>query len=302
MPSRKRNQGRARKGKAAVAGRGTRAAPPKEERDTCTHGFPLNSMDSTDRQVLQTFRDVAANHRGGLEYFGVIDEMLEKHPDLIQVDGNRELIHSCLVFSGTRNLLLNWDKGDKNDMAEDTVFLLFLENYDPSKCLVRADHLTAGNALDDFLTADFRAKNRDLIQGCQRSLVRFYRKRIPCSCLDEMNAEAKPQSKTGLCDHCKQRKEYRAGLRDCSRCKLQQYCSEECQAAAWPRHKADCRRWSQKPKTKTTSAFGKGGASSASTPAKDGATPAPSGSGSYGSVSTPLAATEKKAGAASSKK
>ena len=56
------------------------------------------------------------------------------------------------------------------------------------------------------------------IEGCQCSLVRFFKNRIPCSCLDEKYASVKSQQpKTGLCDQCGQRQERKA-LMVCSHC------------------------------------------------------------------------------------
>ena len=74
----------------------------------------------------------------------------------------------------------------------------------------------------------------------KRDMKKFYRKRIACKCLKEMHLEARKSStKLGVCYHCKEVKE-RALLMVCSRCRISQYCSRECQIASWPRHKCDC--------------------------------------------------------------
>lgn len=87
---------------------------------------------------------------------------------------------------------------------------------------------------------DFSLKNMDAVAGCERSQLEFYRKRIPCSCLDEKHAAAKSQPKTAACISCRARKERNSFLL-CSRCKKAQYCDRSCQIADWPRHKEHCK-------------------------------------------------------------
>ena len=55
-----------------------------------------------------------------------------------------------------------------------------------------------------------------------------------------MHLEArKTIPKMGKCFNCKVEKE-RVDLSVCNRCMVMQYCSRECQVAAWPSHKLDC--------------------------------------------------------------
>merc|ERR1719401_989759 len=108
--------------------------------------------------------------------------------------------------------------------------LLFLE----LRSLTEGCHRTSKN--DDWL--DLFKKGRDLHD--RKSLVRFYHERTPCSCLDEMHAELRSLTKTGVCRHCDKRAEYRA-LLDCSRCRSVHYCSAECQKADWKDHKEVCK-------------------------------------------------------------
>ena len=76
------------------------------------------------------------------------------------------------------------------------------------------------------------------------TLVSFYRKRIPCACLDEKYKEVKSVKKMGLCYNpdCSQpggRME-RSKMFCCTRCVVANYCSVECQRADWKRHKEFC--------------------------------------------------------------
>ena len=104
-----------------------------------------------------------------------------------------------------------------------------LECYDP----VETNNL---QDLDFSKNSKGWMKFRDAVEGCERSLLRFYSKHVPCSCLDERYKALKSQPKTGICVHCEQRKE-RSSLMVCTGCERHQYCSRECHVAAWPGHK-----------------------------------------------------------------
>ena len=88
---------------------------------------------------------------------------------------------------------------------------------------------------------DLLAKNRDLKDGDNRELIKFFRKRTTCNCLDDTYARSKAQSKPKMstCHNCGIRRE-RSSLKLCGGCRVEQYCGAQCQKAAWPSHKKDC--------------------------------------------------------------
>ena len=80
------------------------------------------------------------------------------------------------------------------------------------------------------------------------TLVKFFRHRIPCSCLDEKYEEVKHITKMGLCYNlqckfCAGGMTERSKTKCCSRCRNANYCSQKCQEVDWLRHKADCDRF-----------------------------------------------------------
>ena len=85
---------------------------------------------------------------------------------------------------------------------------------------------------------------RDILEGCERSAVDFYKRRIPCKCLDETLTKLKQTHKSGLCANCKERKD-RGKLKLCTGCKITSYCSRMCQVAHWARHKEKCKHWKE---------------------------------------------------------
>ncbi len=78
----------------------------------------------------------------------------------------------------------------------------------------------------------------------QHTLVKFFRRRIPCSCMDEKYEEVKCITKMGICYNKKcslpNREVERSKTMYCSRCRCAVYCSRECQVAHWAQHKTLC--------------------------------------------------------------
>ena len=82
-------------------------------------------------------------------------------------------------------------------------------------------------------------KQRDLLQGGERDVIRYFYKRAKCSCLKEMWKKVKAEPKIGMCMQCNERKE-RNDLMVCGACRIHQYCSKSCQREAWPLHQETC--------------------------------------------------------------
>lgn len=81
-----------------------------------------------------------------------------------------------------------------------------------------------------------------IISG-RRDALKFFSKRVPCSCLKQRHQQArKTIPKIGRCMGCWEETE-RAALSICSRCMITQYCSRECQVAYWHEHEDACDRY-----------------------------------------------------------
>ena len=87
-------------------------------------------------------------------------------------------------------------------------------------------------------------KIRELYTADEHTLVSFLRNRIPCSCLDEKYEEVKSIPKIGLCCNpdcpLPYGKTERSATMCCSQCGAANYCSRECQVAAWNGHMSEC--------------------------------------------------------------
>ena len=80
----------------------------------------------------------------------------------------------------------------------------------------------------------------------EHTLIKFFRHRIPCSCLDEKYEDMKRFMKMGVCynPQCPKVSGFvpRSKTKYCGRCRNVTYCSRECQVANWGEHKQGCDR------------------------------------------------------------
>ena len=149
----------------------------------------------------------------------------EKHQEVWMYDKLRRLAIQKLVTMGTNSILA----GNMN--ANIACAIVHLERFKLVKGLEFGE-----------LTQETILKLKKLVDGRERELIRFYSKRITCSCLKQQYAEVKAvQKKTGICRSCEERKD-RNSLMVCSVCSFDCYCSRSCQVAHWPIHKYICKR------------------------------------------------------------
>ena len=123
-----------------------------------------------------------------------------------------------------------------------------LENKYDNAC----EHATFAHYFEQHIAVELKQsqalvnwpKVGDTYDSDEHTLVKFLRRRIPCSCLDEKYEEAKHITKMGFCwnTHCSipDRFVRRSMTKYCSRCRCATYCSRECQVADWTMHKTYC--------------------------------------------------------------
>ena len=105
---------------------------------------------------------------------------------------------------------------------------------------------------EDFMAVNVRktkatlswSKLLELESADDHTLVSYYKRRIPCSCLDEKYKEVKSVKKMGRCCNPKCSlpggNVERSKMFSCTRCGDANYCSVKCQRADWKRHKEFC--------------------------------------------------------------
>ena len=153
-------------------------------------------------------------------------DMLQRHPEVQNDDNYRKMAADILIRIET-----NWLLEGKTFGANFSKGIMILENYGKT-C----------NYDSTIYRRDIATMERELGKSTsnRRDYLKFYRKRISCSCLKEMHLEArKTFPKLGVCEYCGEMKERRL-LMVCSRCMVDQYCSRRCQVSASSVHRSAC--------------------------------------------------------------
>ena len=152
-----------------------------------------------------------------------LNEFADKWKDAAEV----EKAMSFFWFAGTQLCI----KGDYDDSRDYATIARFFEQHIAVE-LKQTQALYNWPKIDDTYHADLH------------TMVKFFRHRIPCSCLDEKYDEVKSIAKMGYCYNPKCNnlgwKVERSKAKYCSRCRCATYCSRECQVAGWTEHKPDC--------------------------------------------------------------
>jgi len=253
MPSRKKAKGKARKAakEAAKAEEGKRQAVIANQRQVgphealmqrlninatpliCKHGYGLVALTPGDlkicQDVIRTFTAVFTSREDVMECFIEASTVThEKYPDLYSSKLLLESLVSCLLSSGTQRVL---DEGDNCPARLFAMLACYFEEW--SNVKVRKTKATLNwTQIFEFNHAD------------DHTLVKYLRKRIDCSCLDKKYKEARCITKMGTCCNpsCSwpNQKVERSMMFCCTRCGDANYCSIECQRAAWKIHRGDC--------------------------------------------------------------
>ena len=198
----------------------------------CDHGCNmLIAADNDNHPVSRFMNEYFLNclHKGMLSLDNV-RALFTAHQEFWNNVSHRKTAINILVRIGT-NVVLTKASGQNwhNYLA---VGILAVENYNgESDIQLVLDRRSVASKLIDLAYVGISTRRDEL---------KFYSKRITCSCLKKMHSDArKAMPKLGGCNHCKV-EQARALLRVCSRCRITQYCSKECQVADWPNHVLEC--------------------------------------------------------------
>jgi len=182
----------------------------------CRHGAPEGNFEDPRlngvKTILQSFDRYPKDPGVGRALM-----MVDEYPGC-----NNEYTVQVLVSLGTKQILEEEDDEKRAESYAQTI--LFLEEIRRTS----AEKATSDQFRQGVLDLDSR-----------RNLVKFFRKRIPCNCLDD-EWEALKDERTGKCTLCSKTAED-ASLFNCSKCGLIKYCSKDCQVKDWPDHKSLCK-------------------------------------------------------------
>ena len=210
------------------------------EKENCTHGynhpssrFQARYCENYLKSFTESFHNASRNSRrdrlqSALDAFKTAHDTSAKTTKVSRNRSNFECINLCCV-------------------AEGTTFILDGKSDDARLCAVLALYIkrTTADELPD-------PQNMiELLDGDEHTLVQFFRKQIPCSCLDEKYKQVKSITKMGICfnESCPlPGNMIRSKMLRCTGCingHNVSYCSRACQEADWPKHKIVCGKTAQ---------------------------------------------------------
>ena len=231
--SRKKNKGRDRKAKKAEAERakvhalwlgwatGTRVTG---QTIACDHGCGILSND-LDHPVMKFIDEMFTPDSSVGSLLDVLQTTLAEA--VLNDERYRDMLVKIFIRMGT-NKLLNEEYNGALTLARTIVPLELYDGTESTRTVINCRRVQT------------KVRDLDNVASARRDALKFFSKRVPCSCLKKMHQEARRMlPKIGFCYGCPKEKE-RVALSVCSRCMIAQYCSRECQVANWPEHKEDC--------------------------------------------------------------
>jgi hypothetical protein len=215
----------------------------ENKKENCTHGYNPSSRFQARfcEDFLKAFTDA---------YHSAVTLRLREDDGIYAplnsvIDAFRTAVKSFSSTGALRNKS-NVERVIPCCLAEGTKKFILDENYADAR-LCAALALFTKYAHTDEPTLLDQQRMLELLYGDEHTLVRFFRKQIPCSCLDEKYNEVKSVTKMGICynDDCPLpgHMAVRSKMLRCTGClndHYVSYCSRECQEADWPSHKKFC--------------------------------------------------------------
>jgi hypothetical protein len=195
----------------------------------CTHGCDPVPEDSDCLGFVDTFNDeyTAGHNRGERAMIAIANATKaahEKYPNVLKDSIKVEWIVSSFLAIGMKDIV----DGDNQEARHNATIAIYFEQIKVTKF-----HKTQA-------TVNI-AKMVEILNWDEHTLVAYFRKRIPCKCLDEKYKEVMSITNMGMCfnPECTLSgvKVERKGKLHCLRCRDVYYCSGECQETHWPRHK-----------------------------------------------------------------
>ena len=242
MPSRKKAQGQARKAKqaatAASVARGS-GNPTNANLVQCNHlGEHIYDFSRDDWSVADARNIVFDGYTSKVNV--IEDDTLSK--EIIELandfydnnyrrfsDIRKDLFRQIILAMGTECCLLSFAE-DEQKYRRFFSYLFLMH-------IIEVRDRYNGAWGDNIFTEIVRYSN----DFCPRVAVGFFHRQNSCDCLQEMYYKLKETyERTSWCWNCSKAVDIKL-FKECTVCKLANYCSYECAVADWPKHKRICR-------------------------------------------------------------
>ena len=257
MPSRKREKGKARKAKAAerhwkeveryhwkgwttVSSCNHNAICPADDHPVYKFIDELFvQTGSGGAKKLHTNKDFEDSCRGLWTLKTWVKKSFTNHSYVWNDTDHRKMARNILLSIGTNIILKGGSVCAAQELANAVSLLEKFVCVDDDSEIIATS--TDKDCSVNLTVCSAAPTIRDLVGGKDRTVIRFFHKRISCDCLKVKYAQSKRLSqKVGVCNSCAKSFDLES-LKVCGVCRIGQYCCVECQSQAWKDHKNECK-------------------------------------------------------------
>lgn len=206
---------------------------------SCTHGFPINARTNEKVRLMNESNRLVRDKFRGLEVRG--NDVLQHHVGFWCHPSHSSHVDDdlCKLCFGSATICLLANGPNAESIARHYAKMgIFLKEMTEKGMDTFFDELSQKGFGPEIIEASYKINTR-------AGLVKYVAGMIPCSCLNELRKEARTIPKMTWCWFCG-KEDTKEKLFRCTRCKLVEYCSKECQVADWKSHKLNCNTLSKK--------------------------------------------------------